>query len=139
MPQNVSESVRRRNPHLYAKNHAAPKRLCADEPECDQGNALGGPAPGETAGIFGPAPRIAIRFVVRSRRPADWDNLATGLKPIQDLLVKGLGILPDDRWDILQGSVVSEKADSAEEEGVTVTIATIPDSWDQSRIYATES
>ena len=125
VPQNVSESVRRRNPHLYGKNHNPPQGLPAVESERAQGRPLDGPAPRETSRGSGSAPRFAIRFVVRSRRPMDWDNAGGGsLKRLQDLLVQPLGILPGDGWDVLEGQVVSEKCANAEEEGVTVIIET---------------
>lgn len=107
---------------MQHENHNPSQGPCATEPERNQGNALVNVAPRETASSTGDSPRFIIRYIVRSRRPADWDNLACGIKPIQDLLVKALGILPDDRWDVLQGHISSEKAASAEDEGTTVII-----------------
>ena len=109
---------------IYA-NHNPPQGPCSNEPECFQRRALVGHAPGKKKGIAGNSPRFTIRFIVRSRRPADWDNLAAGIKPIQDLLVKTLGIAPGDEWNILQGHIVSEKAQSKEDEGTTVIIESL--------------
>ena len=109
---------------LY-ENHHPPEGLCPDEPECAQRETLVSNAPGETAVGIGLAPRFTVRYIVRSRRPADWDNLAGGIKPIQDLLVKTLGIAPGDEWNILQGHIVSEKAASKEDEGTTVIIESL--------------
>lgn len=127
LPQNVSESVRRRNPNLYGKNHNPSQGLPSTQPERHKRRSLVRPTPRKATGGTGPASRFAIRFIVRSRRPMDWDNAGGGsLKRLQDLLVQPLGILPGDGWDVLQGTVISEKAESAEDEGTTVVIKPIP-------------
>lgn len=63
--------------------------------------------------------RLEVRFTCYSRRPCDWDNLR--YKDCQDLLVVA-GILDDDSHELLQGSVVSRKVHSAEEERTEVEI-----------------
>ena len=63
--------------------------------------------------------RFRIRFRVFSIRPLDWDNYR--LKDLQDLLCL-TGLLPSDNWDVLEGSVVSEKAHSKAEERTVVEI-----------------
>ena len=116
---------KRTRTEIYAKNNAAPKRLHTDEPERAQGSALVSGSPRETESGAGPAQSFAVRFIVRSRRPCDWDNLAGGIKPLQDLLVAGARILPDDNWKVLQGHIVSEKAASKEDESTTVIIESL--------------
>jgi len=121
----AQEQRQRERMQAHAKNHNPPQELPAVEPECAQGRSLDGPSPREAEGGTGPAPRFAIRFIVRSRRPLDWDNTSGGsLKRLQDLLVAPTGIIPGDRWDVLEGQVISEKCANAEEEGVTVIIET---------------
>lgn len=66
-----------------------------------------------------PRRRKRIRFTVYAVRPADYDNWHT--KEIQDLLVHA-GILDDDKWDILQGEVISEKIHKKEDERTEILI-----------------
>lgn len=66
-----------------------------------------------------PARRCRITFRIYAVRPLDWDNYS--VKQIQDCLVHA-GILDDDKWDILEGGIVSEKAYSKEEERTEITI-----------------
>ena len=63
--------------------------------------------------------RFEIVFTVYSIRPMDWDNHFT--KGLQDMLVVA-GILHDDAWHVLQGSVISRKVHAKEEEGTTIEI-----------------
>lgn len=63
--------------------------------------------------------RFLVRFRVFSIRPLDWDNYR--LKDLQDLLCL-TGLLPSDDWNVLEGSVVSEKVHSKEEEKTVVEI-----------------
>ena len=63
--------------------------------------------------------RFLVRFRVFSIRPLDWDNYR--LKDLQDLLCL-TGLLPSDNWNVLEGSVVSEKAHSKAEERTVVEI-----------------
>ena len=63
--------------------------------------------------------RATIRFIIRSRRPADWDGYH--IKELQDLLVHAC-VLPSDAWDLLKGGVTSEKVHTPEEEGTLIEI-----------------
>ena len=107
----------------YVQDNATPQGLPAAESERPKRRSLGRATPREAASGTGPAPRFAIRFVVRSRRPMDWDNVGGGsLKRLQDLLVEATRMLPGDGWNVLQGTVISEKAESAEVEGTSIII-----------------
>lgn len=53
----------------------------------------------------------------------DWDNIS--VKELQDCCVEA-HLLPDDNWQILEGSVISEKARTREEEGTEIIIERIP-------------
>lgn len=87
--------------------------------ECNTGSALEQAGEGETAGSKSPACRFKIVFRVRSCHPCDWDNYRC--KELQDLLVKA-GVLPDDKWSILQGEVIPEKVRTHEEEGTLIEV-----------------
>lgn len=81
-----------------------------------QGKDTGLPS---SAGISKNRERAGIRFRVFSTRPCDWDNYS--VKEIQDGLLKA-GLLDSDDWDQLQGSVISEKVHSKEEERTVIEI-----------------
>jgi|SRR6266542_1712330 len=115
---------RRKEAEEYGKDHNSSEGISAVVAERAQGQTLVDVAPGEAQGSAGVAPRFTIRFVVHSRRPVDWDNLAIGIKSAQDLLI-AIGIIPDDNWKVLQGQIVSEKCNRAEDEGVTIEIETL--------------
>lgn len=120
LPENVSESVRRRNPHLYGKqNRDGSPRLCAAKPECVKGEALVGAVSGQASGGTLPLRRARITFTVYARRPLDWDNYR--LKDLQDCLIEA-GFLHSDAWQYLEGSVVSKKAHSKKEEATIIEI-----------------
>jgi hypothetical protein len=57
--------------------------------------------------------RFAIRFEISAVRPCDWDNPWT--KCLQDCL-RYAGILHEDSWDMLEGSVACKKASKKNEE-----------------------
>jgi hypothetical protein len=63
--------------------------------------------------------RAQIVFRVYAIRPNDWDNVWA--KDLQDMLIVS-GILDDDAWDTLQGSVISEKVHRPEEERTEIEI-----------------
>ena len=63
-----------------------------------------------------------ITFTVYSVRPADYDGL--DIKFLQDFCVKA-GIIPDDKWSVLSGRVVSRKAATEGEEKTEITILTL--------------
>lgn len=120
------EARARERMQTNAKNNNPHEGVRAVEPECTERRTLDGAPSGETKGGTGVTSRFAIRFIVRSRRPLDWDNTSGGsLKRLQDLLVAPTGIIPGDGWNVLEGHIASTKADSAEDEGTTVIIETI--------------
>ncbi len=126
MRRRMAQEPRERERMQNAKNHTSPEGLSADVAERAEGRTLVRSTSGEAAGGVGAPSRFAIRFIVRSRRPMDWDNAGGGsLKRLQDLLVEALRILPGDGWNVIQGTVISEKCDTAEEEGVVIVIETI--------------
>src|SRR6266542_3080717 len=94
---------RRKEAEEYGKDYNSSEGISAVVAERAQGQTLVDVAPGEAQGSAGVAPRFTIRFIVRSRRPMDWDNTAGSLKRIQDLLVTPIRILPGDGWDVLEG------------------------------------
>ena len=115
----ASEQRARERMQNHAKNHNPPQGLPAAEPERPPRGTLDSPKPREEKSGTCLASRFEVRYYVRSRRPMDFDNIC--IKYLQDLLVE-IGALPDDNWQVLQGSIVSDKAESAEEEGTTVVI-----------------
>jgi hypothetical protein len=68
-----------------------------------------------------PGAHYRVRFTVFAVRPRDWDNLAASCKQLQDAIVEA-GWLPDDDWKTLEGTVVSAKAATENEERTEVTI-----------------
>lgn len=69
-----------------------------------------------------PIKRTKITFNIWAVRPLDWDNYY--IKYVQDLLVE-IGALHSDKWDRLQGQVISHKANKKEEERTEVDIEEI--------------
>lgn len=106
---NASESFLR-------ANSAGGAPLCALHSQPTQGDALVSVAPrkgkGRKGAVLGVA-RRRITYCVFSVRPADWDGYS--VKELQDCLVHA-GILDGDDWHQLQGTVISEKAHSKEDE-----------------------
>lgn len=103
---NASESFIR-------KNSSAEVR--ADDAKPTQGDSLVCYSPREDPGRR----RLAIRFIVYSTRPADWDGYS--IKECQDLLIHA-GILDSDSWDTLVGTVSSKKVHAKVEERTEVEI-----------------
>lgn len=95
-------------------SEAGDKGLRSAKPKPVKRPALVKDVSGETKSLY----RIKILFRIYSVRPLDWDNYS--IKQLQDLLVKS-GILPDDKWSVLSGEVVSEKVDRKEEERTQIT------------------
>lgn len=91
------------------------KRVCPAQPERIEGLPLDSAGQREGQGRT----CAKIRFVVYAVRPLDWDNYR--FKDLQDCIVKA-GILDDDKWDLLEGSVVSQKVHKEEEEKTVVEI-----------------
>lgn len=101
------------------RNEDHPPRLCADDTKPTQGNALERPVSGEGQSGTSPVRRTRIRFEIYAVRPCDWDGYS--VKELQDMLVHAQ-ILPSDKWDVVQGEVISHKAHSKAEERTEVTI-----------------
>ncbi len=89
--------------------------VCPPEQKPPQGKPLVRAPQREDSG----GPFFEIRFTIYSVRPNDWDNPWT--KTLQDCLVRA-GILHDDKWDVLQGKVISQKAYSKEEERTVIEL-----------------
>lgn len=111
------------SPAFLKRNKAGPAGLRTDERERAQGGALERKTPRKTPGGAGAESCYSITFIVRSRRPMDWDNIR--VKDLQDCIVEA-GLLPGDGWRVLQGSVISLKADTKKEESTEVIIEIEP-------------
>jgi hypothetical protein len=85
------------------------------KPEPAAGCPLDHPVPGEKEG----RPRFAICIEVHAARPCDWDNYRA--KELQDLLCHS-GILHDDAWDVLEGSVSSKKVRAKADQKTIITL-----------------
>jgi len=95
LPDNPSESFKRRNPHLY-ENHSAGS-LPNAVAECDQAAALVPAVPGKTKSVR----RITVRFVGYRVKPLDPDNFAGSVKDLLDGL-RHSGLIPgDEPWRII--------------------------------------
>jgi len=70
-------------------------------------------------------PRFEIRFRIYAIRPCDWINYAIGCKIIEDFLIGCFGILDDDSWRTVQGSISSQKAHTKAEERLEVEIVSL--------------
>lgn len=70
--------------------------------------------------------RFEICFTIYAHLPLDWDNY--WIKCLQDCIIQA-GFLYDDKWNVLQGRVVSKKAYSKEEEKTVVTIREIGEAY----------
>ena len=117
----AQEKRARERMQSYAKNHN-PAKIPAPVAQSHSRPALVSPAPREAPSSPRALQRATITYIVRAQRPCDYDNWC--IKFLQDCLIAS-GILDDDNWQVLQGTVVSEKCASAEEEGVTVIIETL--------------
>ncbi len=97
--------------------------LARQKSEPQPGPALVRPAKRETPRKerIGAGGHYRIKFIVYAVRPRDWDNLSASVKQLQDAIVEA-GWLPDDDWKTLEGTVVSAKAATEEEERTEVTI-----------------
>lgn len=101
----------------FIKSNSGPEDngVCASKQEQPKRKSLERVTQGEVPSVS----RYAIHFRIYSQRPLDWDNYWT--KCIQDILVQ-IGAIHDDAWNVLQGSVKSEKAHSKEEERTEIII-----------------
>jgi hypothetical protein len=83
IPQNPSESTKRRNPHLYGVG-----ALESAKPEPNQrGQSQNRPLEGSTATVG-----ICIRLVSFRKKLLDDDNFAAGAKPLRDAIARSLAI-----------------------------------------------
>lgn len=103
------------SPQFIAANTDSHTRLSTPHKEQSKGSSLECATQRKDEGL----PCFAIRFIVYSTYPPDWDN--PWIKTIQDAL-RNASILHDDAWDVLEGSVVSRKAHSKEEERLEIEI-----------------
>jgi Holliday junction resolvase RusA-like endonuclease len=118
------DEILRRFPNASAdtlKINADDPGLCAAQPERPARMPLERAAPGKEKGGDGivAGARFRVQFTVFSVSPRDWDNQFC--KPLQDCLIEA-GIIPDDNWRVLEGSVISKKAKSKAEERTEITI-----------------
>lgn len=114
----VSESTRRRNPELFS-GHIDHHGLRAPKPQRPQGKPLVGAQKGKDKGRSLPPQRFRITYRIWAVRPLDFDNYT--IKELQDWLC-AIGLLPTDKWDTLEGLVISQKAHTKAEERTEVTI-----------------
>jgi len=117
------EQLLARNPSLAQRNRhlaleAGAEGLPAPKHERDEGKALDHKRPRKAADC----PRLEIVFTIYACKPTDWDNWH--VKILQDLLVHA-GILHGDDWRILEGRVISKKANSESEERTEITITPV--------------
>jgi hypothetical protein len=94
-----------------------------DDQESAKRRPLVSQPPGEDSRWYGAASRFEITFRIFSRRPCDYDGY--DIKPIQDMLVNA-AIIPDDKWSVLVGRVVSGKAHTEAEERTEIEVTPIP-------------
>lgn len=83
LPQNVSESVRRRNPHLYP---------VAGLPAAQPQHARIRKTPRQDSAQAGGPRRVVVSVVCFRRQKLDHDNLIGGVKYLQDAIAASLGI-----------------------------------------------
>jgi hypothetical protein len=104
------------------RNQADLEGVRADDPQSTKGGALVGALPrkgkSRKGAVLGVA-RRHIRFRVFSVHPPDYDGI--DVKSLQDCIVKS-GLLDGDGWNILYGTVISEKVHTKEEEMTIVEI-----------------
>lgn len=103
-------------------NSAGDSPLHPHNPQPTQRDALVGVAPRKGKGCKGAVLGIARRhilFRVFSTRPADYDGY--DVKELQDCL-RHAGLLDDDAWDCLYGTVISEKVYSKDQERTEIEL-----------------
>ena len=91
----------------------------APAPQPDQRTALVATGEAEETHWYLSAKRFEITFRVYSIRPADYDGI--DIKALQDFLVHAQ-IIPNDKWNVLSGRVVSCKAATAQDEKTEIEI-----------------
>jgi Holliday junction resolvase RusA-like endonuclease len=107
------------------RSHDPDTRIRPDYTQPVKGNALECPVPRKeksgSGAVVSPEPRrrCKIQFTIYAVRPCDWDGWS--VKEIQDCCVHA-GLLDDDKWDLLYGTVISAKAHTKEEERTIIEI-----------------
>jgi len=82
-------------------------------------SALVSQSSGEDSRWYGTARRFEVTYTIFSQHPCDYDGY--DIKSLQDFLVKS-EVIPDDKWDLLSGRVISCKAHTEEEERTEIEI-----------------
>ena len=101
---------------------AGNKGLHSNDSKPAQGHTLELRTPGKAKGSISPFGRFRITFIVYSQRPCDWDGY--DVKALQDMLVHA-GFIYSDDWASLEGSCISRKAISKQEEKTVIVIEQI--------------
>lgn len=117
-----ADELRKRFPwasECFIKANADPAGVCSEKPERTEGMPLVSAALGKEASGDCSPKRYRITFRCFATRPCDYDNYS--VKCLQDMVVQA-GIIPDDNWQVLEGSVVSYKAKTKAEERTIVEI-----------------
>lgn len=99
----------------HNENTDSTTRIPTRKQKRPKGGTLVSGVPREETG----SPRLNVHFTIYAQRPCDWDGWH--IKPIQDMLIEA-GILSDDAWNILNGSVSARQVHSAEEERTEIEI-----------------
>lgn len=107
---------------IRANLDADDTRLCPAAAKPVRRMPLDNEGESKEADWYFPAKRFEITFTVYSVRPADYDGL--DIKFLQDFCVKA-GIIPNDKWSVLSGRVVSRKAATEGEEKTIVEITAL--------------
>jgi len=113
LPKNVSDAVRRRNPHLYGAKMGG---LEAGQSKQTPVQALAGRKQKQQGG-----PRrlgIIVTMCVHRRRIVDDDNNIGSLKPLRDAIAKSLGLDDGDKTIAWQYTQVQTRG----KEGVQVSM-----------------
>ena len=120
-PRAPESFFQRQADHENADHHNSGLRPATGKPvERVPLENLGG---SENPNWYDAARRFEIEFIVHSVRPADADGYST--KACQDFCVK-IGILPEDRWDVVvKSSISSRKAATEGEEKTVVKITAL--------------
>lgn len=111
VPQNVSESVRRLNPHLY------PQGGLQDTEQCERKKALAGRDEGE-------APRPGLRhcrFTLVRKQLLDVDAKYAGVKDLLDCLAIA-GVIRGDKEGEVTLEVGQRKANKGESEHTLIEV-----------------
>lgn len=126
MPSEIEQSIRRLRAMFPNASRAFIKAnlgsLHPNHKKPSQRGALVGEREGEVESWHGAAKRFEITFRIYSTTPCDYDGY--DIKPIQDMLVRAQ-IIPDDKWNLLSGRVVSCKARTKSEEKTEIEIIAI--------------